>query len=218
MNYSAEICRRVVDGGKQPVEAILEEVGISERVGDALISKLCGEGALRRSSTHIWVGNEGRARMLAEQAEAKETPKPVLIPLAAVSVRELKTERRPLPIPPQIPLRDGVPCPPVRLGRHRPPCPWPFATMKIGQSFVYDVPEGFTAKEAAEQIRRDAVAFRKLMPELRVAIRVLDGDRQVGVWREVPDGTEASLKAITGDPKMTGRSLGIRVRKGKSTA
>lgn len=231
MNYSAEICSALQDeGGRMHVDALEDRVGISTKTCDALLGKLCGEGVLKRDRDYVVIKNDARAKMLAEQASA---PKAREVPAlaAAMSSPRLAAEtprargpRIELPVPISIEVQRGVPIPPKRFGRGARPLPaWPFAKMEVGDSFAVPVPNGMAPKDVAAALRRDADAYSRVIPTLRVAVRIEEGMKSVRVWREAPKAASAGNGAAKTSDKSTsdrlddalarGGSLGIRARK-----
>lgn len=214
MNYSAEICNAVVHKKMSHIPSICDVTGLSERACETLIGKLCGDGTLRRERDYIYVKNEGKAKLLAEQAEQdKDTAEDRVAARMAAVATETKLKRAPAPviaIPSQITVQKGVPIPPPRIGRSGRPCPWPFKTMEIGDSFAVEIPPDVKAQDVANMLRKDAVAFQRIMPVLMVTIRIEEGDKTVRLWRAAPKKPE-----VIPDVEPQRSSVGIRARRTK---
>lgn len=209
MNNSAEICRVVLEKVNVSIEEIADLTGLSINTTSALIGRLCGEGAIRRDGERISVGNAGRAKVLAAHAML---PTPIVSapPSRAPTVKETKPARKriEIPIPAVITVEKGIPCPPPGFGRrNRKPCPWPFATMAVGDSFKVDVPEGVKPQDVADVLRRDGTSYKRIMPTLRFSIRIAEDDKSVRLWRD-PMGN-------SGQPAAVPSSLGLRTRRNK---
>lgn len=217
MNYSAEICRIVVDGEHSDVDAIRDQVGMSTKTFDILVSKLCGEGVLRRKGDRLEVHNQARARLAAEQALKIAAAEPVR---TTVPDRDTKPKRQPPLAIPAVPIeiRSNVPLPPPRIGRLGRPPSWlfiHFAKMAVGQSLSLPVPDDETPPRVAEFLRKEATAYRRIAPNFRVAVRIEEGDKSVGLWREPDDGATPVDGAAT--TSAAPGSLGIRARKSKKS-
>lgn len=207
MNYSAEICSALADeGGRMHVDALEDRVGLSTKTCDALLGKLCGEGVLKRDRDYIVIKNDARARMLAEQASPKHAdrePPPALAaamsaPRPAPAARKPRNPRVEIPVPATLEIQRGVPIAPKRFGYGAKPLPpWPFAKMEIGDSFAVPVPEGMAPKDVAAALRRDADAFTRILPDLRVAVRIEEGMKTVRLWREPPKDSAGAKSAAT---------------------
>jgi hypothetical protein len=90
--------------------------------------------------------------------------------------------------------------------------------MEVGDSFAVDVPEGITAKDVAQILRRDADGFRRIRESFRVAVRVEEGAGSVRLWREpdaVPDRAKDAASASEKLDQALARkpSLGLRTRR-----
>lgn len=219
MNYSAEICRIVVDGEHSDVDAIRDQLAMSTKTFDMLVSKLCGEGILRRKGDRLEIHNGARAELMAEQAI-----KVAKADAARVMPRIVDTPLKPKRQPPLvvavvlIEIRSDIPLPPARIGRASRPPSWlfvHFGKMATGQSLSLPVPDDETPQRVAEFLRKEAIAYRRISPKFRVAVRIEDGDKSVGLWREPDDGAEPAKAVVVA---LAGNSLGIRSRKKKSTA
>lgn len=212
MTTTADICRIVLEEHNPLIDEVYERVGVGERTGEALLKKLCGEGALKRDRDRLMVAGSGIvARRLAADASPARAPAdkpPAANNLPVLSMAAPKPVRRELPIPAAIAVRKDVPLPPSSVGIRARPSPWPFDSLvDIGDSFAVDVAEGFTAKRYASAIKAAADAYAKKHPGFRVAIRTaLDGS-WVGAWREAPPVKPENVAPITSG------SLGIRARK-----
>lgn len=232
MNYSAEICSALQDeGGRMQVDALEDRVGLSTKTCDALLGKLCGEGVLKRDRDYVVIKNEARAHMLAEQATPNHiaTDPPALAtamgaPRLDHGAPKARNPRLEIPVPALLEVQRGVPIPPKRFGYGAKPLPpWPFAKMGVGDSFAVPIPDGVSPKDVAAALRRDADAFTRVMPMLRVAVRIEEGMKSVRVWREPAKPSEIVDGAAQASPKSAsdrlddalarGGSLGIRARK-----
>jgi hypothetical protein len=211
MNYGAEICSKIIDEGMHDVDAIRDRIGLAEKTFDHLVGKLCGEGTLRRERDRLVIANHGRALVLSEQAQANTVPAASTLPRTlpeppAAKQRKLRVELPAL----EVKIEKAVPIPPKRFGRAARIIPWPFKTMEVGDSFAIPVPEGFTPQEVAAALRRDADTFgRVAMPDLRVTVRIEEGDKTVRLWREQFEKEPVATPA----PPTKVASLGIRARK-----
>lgn len=198
MTTTLEICRMVVDDGNPTVDSVYDRLQLTRAVGDALVSKLCRDGILKRTPGGRLVGVNPKE--LAQWGDKKpplgsSAPVPPFMgPIGPVlgerpnrEPKERPTRAAPkpyreFPVPAKVELREGVPCPPPRTMKLG--CPWPFGSMKPGMSFAIDVPEGWTAHDVAGKLSRDATNWRRKHPDFQVAVRILEGGKKVGLWRE----------------------------------
>jgi hypothetical protein len=220
MTPIAQICKALYDSGwTAAVESICDRAGVSHSQFDAVVHRLCGEGVLHRTSTHVKVLKRERVLELMRDAEVPlATGKAPAAPAAAPPAQRAKPTR--LALSTAVEVKRNVPLPPTRGGRASTLAPWPFATMAPGDMFEVVVPDGVDARDVAEQLRKDASAHKRVLPGLRVAVRILPCGTKVGVWRDPPEGKKLDAKSPESNVAAIGTmrevASGIRARTPKS--
>lgn len=242
MNQQAEIVQCVMDRGSPTVDEIADLVGMDMITLKQQVGRAVAQGLVKRDGERVLVDDRARCNTLVQQATGdykamappaglrsgiqmtgvaapgspSYAPPTVPTPAAAVGLKRAV----PLVLNSNVSIRKGVPLPQVRMGRMSPPCLWPFATMDIGDSFVVEVPGGCSAKEVAEQLRKDVKNFDRLSPGRFFAVRICEkedpavlGELAVGVWREAEAQTRgAHMKGHSPPPDVAGKVEGSGVR------
>lgn len=196
---AAKICRALLDRGNNALaEGVYDLAGVTERTGDAIVGQLCGQGVLERLHDRLRIKNIDRARMIA--ADVPSIPDKVAH-LATTSgvmdpLKPTPVARAPFIVTPGLKPRDDV----MPESRFRPierPFLFDYAALKLGQCFmIEDVPAGWTAKDAAYQVRQDADRFVKRNEGFHFAVRAFEerGKMKIGIWRNEKQGKGAHLR------------------------
>jgi hypothetical protein len=106
-----------------------------------------------------------RRDMLLNDVPLRDTPPQKLAAVAAVSIK----------------IEKGIPIPTAM--RAPKPCPYPFDSMEIGDSFAIAVPIGAQAADISKLIRSRLSSYMRQHPQFAGAVRIEKDERSVRFWR-----------------------------------
>lgn len=190
-DIGVKIAQLVLARGPILIDAIADDVGVSDAVCGTRVRNLCMERLFKRDGDRVSVLAKSRLEALIDQAGTQPqaaAPKP-----AAEKIIDHPHARPKFAAPAIVRIEKGIPIPEHKLPPR--PSPWPFAAMDIGDSFAVDVPDippGITAINVGQSLRSAASAFSKRNAEWAFTIRIAEDRKSVRLWREVPKNTPAT--------------------------